>query len=191
MIEILYRLRDGGRCGIILPDGFLQNDDASLIRIKEKLFRECNVHTIIRMPGSCFAPYTGIATNLLFFAKTGQTVKTWFYRFDLPNGQKFSMSRNPITREKLAAIDAWWDNRVEIKDEKSDEALSDTWKSLCVPIDTIIANNYKIDFCGFPNEEKVILSPEDTIAAFKEERERLDHKLDAKLQEILDLLGVE
>lgn len=191
MVEILYRLREDGRCGVILPDGFLQNDDASLIRIKEKLLSECNVHTIIRMPGSCFAPYTSIATNLLFFDKTGSTTETWFYRFDLPNGQKFSMKRNLITREKLAAIDEWWDNRTEIKDEKTDESLSDTWKSQCVSIDTIVGGNYNIDFCGFPNEEKVILSPEDTISAFKEERDGLDRKLDEKLQEILELLGVE
>lgn len=191
MIEILYRLNDGGRCGVILPDSFFQNDDASLIEIKKKLFKDCNVHTIIRMPGSCFAPYTPIATNLLFFDKTGSTTDTWFYRFDLENNQKFSMKRNPITREKLSAIDEWWDNRTEIKDKKYDESLSDTWKSRCISIDAIIEGNYNLDFCGFPNEEKVILSPEDTISNFKEERERLDRRLDEKLQEILNLLGVE
>ena len=100
------------------------------------------------------------------------------------------MKRNPITREKLSAIDEWWDNRIEIKDEKADESLTDTWKSQCVSIDTIIGGSYNLDFCGFPNEEKVILSPEDTISAFKEERDRLDRKLDAKLQEILTMLGV-
>lgn len=191
MIEILYRLNDGGRCGVILPDSFFQNDDASLIEIKKKLFKDCNVHTIIRMPGSCFAPYTPIATNLLFFDKTGSTTDTWFYRFDLENNQKFSMKRNPITREKLSAIDEWWDDRTEIKDNKYDESLSDTWKSQRISIDTIIGGNYNLDFCGFPNEEKVILSLEDTISNFKEERERLDRRLDEKLQEILNLLGVE
>lgn len=177
MIEILYRLNEGGRCGVILPDGFLQNDDASLIRIKEKLFKECNVHTIIRMPGSCFAPYTGINTNLLFFDKTGATTETWFYRFDLPDGQKFSMKRNPISREKLSAIDEWWDARVEIMDEKTDVSLSDTWKSRCVSMGIIVENNYNIDFCGFPNEEKVILSPEDVLAVYVEKRERLELRL--------------
>lgn len=188
MIEILYRLNQDGRCGVILPDGFLQNDDASLIRIKEKLFKECNVHTVIRMPGSCFAPYTPIATNLLFFEKTGPTTETWFYRFDLPNGQKFSMKRNPITRDKLFPIDEWWGARVEIEDEKVDESLTQTWKSKCVPINTIIDSKYNLDFCGFPNVEKIILSPQETIESFKAERERLDYKMDMKLQQILNLL---
>ena len=191
MIEILYRLNKNGRCGVILPDGFLQNDDASLIAIKEKLFKECNVHTIIRLPGSCFAPYTPIATNLIFFDKISETTETWFYRFDLVDGQKFSMKRNPITKEKLSAIYEWWDNRVKIKDEKTDDSLTESWKSRCVTIDEIIGNNYNLNFCGYPSEEKVILSPEDTINAFKEKRESIDKKLDMKLQKILDLLGVD
>ena len=191
IVEIMYRLNDNGRCGVILPDGFLQNDDPSLIRIKKKLFSEFNVHTIIRMPGSCFAPYTSIATNLLFFDKTGGTENTWFYRFDLENEQKFSMKRNPITRKKISAIDEWWDNRVEIKDKKRDESMTDTWKSRRVSIQEIKDGNYNIDFCGYPIEEKVILSPEETVARFKAERDKLDRALDAKLDEILSLLGVD
>lgn len=191
VIEIMYRLNDGGRCGVILPDGFLQNDDQSLIKIKEKLFKEFNVHTIIRMPGSCFAPYTGIATNLLFFDKTGPTERTWFYRYDLVGGQKFSMKRNPITREKLSAIDAWWDDRREIKDDKTDDSLSDTWKSRCISVQEIKDRKYNIDFCGFPVEEKIVLSPEETVANFKSERDRLDAALDEKLDQILKMLGVE
>lgn len=35
------------------------------------------------------------------------------------------------------------------------------------------------------------MSPEETIANFKKERDRLDRKLDEKLQIILDMLGVE
>ena len=191
MIEIMYRLNDGGRCGVILPDGFLQNDDNSLIEIKKKLFKEFNVHTIIRMPGSCFAPYTSIATNLLFFDKTGSTEQTWFYRYDLKDGQKFSMKRNPITREKLSAIDDWWDDRKEIKDDKTDESLSDTWKSRCIGIEEIKERNYNIDFCGFPVEEKVVLSPKETVAKYKAERSRLDAALDKKLEHILEMLGGE
>lgn len=124
IIEIMYRLKKNGRCGIILPDSFLQNDDSSLIEVKRKLFSEFNVHTIIRLPGSCFAPYTPIATNLIFFDKTQSTKETWFYRYDLIDDQKFSMKRNPITREKLSSIDIWWNNREEIKDKKKDESFT-------------------------------------------------------------------
>ena len=177
IIEIMYRLKKNGRCGIILPDSFLQNDDSSLIEVKRKLFSEFNVHTIIRLPGSCFAPYTPIATNLIFFDKTQSTKETWFYRYDLIDDQKFSMKRNPITREKLSSIDIWWNNREEIKDKKKDESFTETWKSQCVSIDSIIESEYNLTYCSYPYEEKVILSPEETLSAYIKKREHLEKKL--------------
>ena len=189
IIEIMYRLNKNGRCGVVLPDGFIFGTDNAKVNIKKKLLKEFNLHTVIRLPGSCFAPYTGIATNLLFFDKTEPTEETWFYRFDLPDGKKFSMTKNPMTRDKMSAIDDWWDNRTEIKDEKEDESMTETWKAKKVSVKEIIDNGYSIDYCGFPNEEKVILSPEETIANFKAKKEKLDNLMDVKLQAILDLLG--
>ena len=100
------------------------------------------------------------------------------------------MKKNPITREDFSAIDEWWDNRVEIKDEKENNSMTETWKARKVPVSEIISSGYSFDFCGFPNEEKVILSPEETIANFKAERERLNKLMDEKLQAILELLEV-
>ena len=100
------------------------------------------------------------------------------------------MKKNPMAREKLSALDEWWDNRVEIKDKKEDSSMTETWKAKKVSVEEIVANNYSLDFCSFPNEEKVILSPKETIENFKAERERLDRKMDEKLQEIMDMLGV-
>ena len=68
MVEILYRLKENGKVGIVLPDGFLFGSDNTKVTIKKKLMEECNLHTIIRLPSSIFAPYTSIATNLLFFS---------------------------------------------------------------------------------------------------------------------------
>ena len=184
------RLKKNGRAIIVVPDGFLFGNDNAKTAIKKYLMKECNLHTIIRLPQSCFAPYTSIATNLLFFDKTSPTEETWFYRLDMPEGYKHFSKTKPMQREHFAPVDEWWDNRVEILDEKTHEDMSDTWKSKKYTIDEIEANGYNIDFCGYPVEEKVILSPEDTIKTFIEKREALDAEMDAKLKEILDLLGV-
>ena len=191
MIEIMYRLKKNGRCGVVLPDGFMFGTDNSKSAIKKKLLNEFNLHTVIRLPGSCFAPYTSIATNLLFFDNTTPTENVWFYRMDLVNGQKFSLTKNPMTREKFACMDEWWDNRVEIKDEKIDESMTETWKSRLVNVKEIVDSDYSLDFCGYPVKEKVILSPEETIKNFQMERDRLDKEMDKKLAEILSLLGIE
>lgn len=188
---IIKRLAKNGKAAVVLPDGFLFGTDNIKVSIKKKLLSECNLHTVIRLPQSCFAPYTSIATNLLFFDKTGPTQETWFYRMDLPNGRNFSKTKNPMKRSHFAPIDEWWDNRKKIVDKKDNDSASTTYKAKKYTIEEIKANKYDIDFCGYPTEEKEILSPEDTIKNFISKRNELDKQMDDKLAEIMELLGVE
>ena len=44
MSVIMYRLKQNGRCAIILPDGFLFGTDNAKMAIKEKLLSEFNLH---------------------------------------------------------------------------------------------------------------------------------------------------
>ena len=150
---------------------------------------ECNLHTIIRLPGSIFAPYTSIATNLLFFDKTKPTEDIWFYRMDIPDGYKAFSKTKPVTLEHMKSIITWWNNRKEIKDFKEDESLTDTWKAKKISIKDIVKANYNIDQCGFPIEENIILSPKETMDNFIEKREQLEKELDEKLNKIIELIG--
>lgn len=189
MVEILYRLKHNGRVGIVLPDGFLFGNDNTKIAIKKKLIEECNLHTIVRLPGSIFAPYTSIATNLLFFDKTKTTEEIWFYRMDMPDGYKAFSKTKPVELKHLQPVIDWWNNREEIKDIKEDESLTETWKSKKFTVNEIEKLNYNLDQCGFPVEEEVILSPKETMDNFIKIREELESQLDAKLQEIIKLIG--
>ena len=65
LVLIVHLLKKGGRAAIVLPDGTLFGEGVKTA-IKEKLLKECNLHTIVRLPNSVFAPYTSIKTNLLF-----------------------------------------------------------------------------------------------------------------------------
>lgn len=189
MVEILYRLKQNGRVGIVLPDGFLFGNDNTKVAIKKKLIEECNLHTIIRLPSSIFAPYTSIATNLLFFDKTKITDEIWFYRMDMPNGYKAFSKTKPVELKHLQPVIDWWSNREEIKDIKEDESLTETWKSKKFTINEIEELDYNLDQCGFPVKEEVILSPKETMDNFIEKREKLEKELDIKLQEIIALIG--
>ena len=189
MVEILYRLKENGKVGIVLPDGFLFGTDNTKVAIKRKLMEECNLHTIIRLPGSIFAPYTSIATNLLFFDKTGPTKETWFYRMDLPEGYKAFSKTKPVELKHMQSIIDWWNNRIEIKDEKEDESLTETWKAKCYSKQEIEKSSYNLDQCGYPVEEEIILSPKETIDNFIQKREMLEKQLDEKLNQIIKLMG--
>ena len=189
MILIMYRLKKNGRVAIVLPDGFLFGGN-NKTAIKEKLLNEFNLHTIIRLPGSVFAPYTSIATNLLFFDNTGSTKETWFYRMDMPAGRKAFNKTNPIVLKDLDPIKEWWQNRKEIEDEKKSEDSATTYKAKAYTKEEIADHNYNLDLCGFPQEEKVILSPEETIKNFIEKREALEAEIDQKLEELKQLLEI-
>ena len=189
MVEILYRLKQNGKVGIVLPDGFLFGNDNTKVAIKKKLMEECNLHTIIRLPGSIFAPYTSIATNLLFFDKTGPTQETWFYRMDLPEGYKAFSKTKPVELKHMQPIIDWWNNRIEIKDPKDDESLTETYKSKKFTLEELSNLNYNLDQCGYPVKEEIILSPKETMDNFISKREELEKQLDDKLKKIIELMG--
>ena len=187
------RLKADGRGIIVLPDGFLFGTDNAKVAIKKYLMKECNLHTIIRLPQSCFAPYTSIATNLLFFDKVGDNVEptkeVWFYRLDMPEGYKHFSKTKPMKHEHFDCVRDWWDNRTEIVDEKEHEDMTTTYKAKCYSIEDIESFGYNIDLCGYPTEEKIILSPEETMTKFVERREMLDKAMDEKLETIRKMLG--
>lgn len=175
--RILFCLKKNGRCGLVLPDGLLFDTANSKVALKRKLLTECNLHTVIRLPNTVFAPYTDITTNLLFFDKTGKTQEVWFYRMDMPDGKKRFNKTHPIRREDLEVVDEWWDNRVEIKDEKEDETMTDTWKSRKYTFAELEERDFDLNLCGYPEKEEIILSPEETIGNYISQKQALEHQL--------------
>ncbi|HFH7798651.1 TPA: N-6 DNA methylase [Streptococcus agalactiae] len=180
MAVIMYRLKENGRVGVILPDGFLFGEGVKT-RLKEKLVEEFNLHTIIRLPHSVFAPYTGIHTNILFFDKTKKTEKTWFYRLDMPEGYKNFSKTKPMKSEHFNPVREWWTSREEILEGNFYKAKSFTPSELA-------DLNYNFDQCGFPKEEEEILEPLELIQNYQQERAALNQKIDAVLADILELL---
>ena len=184
MSVIMYRLKKDGRAAVILPDGFLFGTDNAKVAIKTKLFSEFNVHTIIRMPGSVFAPYTSITTNILFFDKTKPTAQTWFYRLDMPEGYKHFSKTKPMKLEHFAPAVEWWNDRKEIRLDGFDKAKA-------YSIQEIRSRNYNIDLCGYPHEEEEILPPRELIQQYQEKRASLNADIDRILAQITDILGID
>ena len=181
MSVIMYRLKQNGRVAIVLPDGFLFGTDNAKTAIKEKLLSEFNLHTIIRLPHSVFAPYTSITTNLLFFDKTKPTEKVWFYRMDMPEGYKNFSKTKPIRLEHFEPVIEWWNNRQAIEEDGFDKAK-------CYTIEEIKASNYNLDLCGYPHIEEEILEPDVLISQYQEKRASLNANIDSILSQITAIL---
>lgn len=183
MAVIMYRLKKDGRAAVILPDGFLFGTDNAKVNLKKKLLNEFNLHTVIRMPGSVFSPYTSITTNILFFDNTHPTEETWFYRLDMPEGYKHFSKTKPMKVEHFAPVAEWWNDRKELTVDGFDKAKKFTAAELAEEL------GYNFDQCGYPHEEEEILDPLDLIQRYEEQRASLNAEIDRVLAEITDKLG--
>ena len=193
MVLIMYRLKRDGRAAVIVPDGFLFGMDGAKLAIKQKMLREFNLHTIIRLPGSIFSPYTSIATNILFFnnervdgAEEGfSTDKTWFFRLDMPEGYKHFSKTKSMRLEHCQPICDWWNDRKEISSDELGE------KSRCFSAKELFDMDCNFDQCKFPKDEEEILPPAELLADYFKKRKALDHEIDKTLAEIQRILGIE
>lgn len=166
LILFIHLLKENGRAGVVLPDGVLFGEGAAT-KIKEKLLKECNAHTIVRLPQGVFNPYAGVNTNLVFFEKGKPTKEIWYYQLPLPKGMKQYTKNRGITHEEFDPVRKWWKKRTE-----NDFA----WK---VSIEEIKKRNYNLDFKN-PNGN--------TKVDHKDPKEVLEGIVSAE-KEIIKLLG--
>jgi type I restriction enzyme M protein len=175
LILIIHLLKQGGRAGIVLPDGSLTGEGIKQ-RVREKLLKDCNLHTIIRLPNSVFQPYATVATNLLFFDKVKSansesddfaTKEVWYYQHLMQEGVKAYSKTRPIKIEEFDPIKNWWNNR---------EESEVSWK---VSIDTIKERGFDLD----------IKNPNKVIEEVVYDRKAILAKLEKSIQATLVLLN--
>ena len=161
LILFIQMLKDGGRAGIVLPDGSLTGDGVKQ-RVRKKLLEDCNVHTIVRLPQSVFAPYATVNTNLIFFEKGKPTKEIWYYEHTLPEGYKAYSKTKPIQISEFEEIKKWWIKRTEHE------------FAYKVSIDTIIEKGYDLDIKN-PNKvvEEVSYDRKEIIETIKSNQNRI------------------
>ena len=161
LVLIMQLLKHNGRAALVLPDGFLFGEGIKT-RIKEKLLQDCNLHTIVRLPNSVFAPYTGIKTNLLFFTKGTQTQDIWFYEQTLPAGVKAYNKTKPMKVQEFEPLAQWWGSEADGFSTRQESEYA--WK---VSLAEIQARNYNLD-CKNPHVgEQISHDPEALLAQYQ------------------------
>lgn len=176
MALIMHRIKVNGRVGIILPDGFMFGDGVKQ-RLKEKLLNEFNLHTIIRLPGSVFAPYTPISTNILFFDynQTG-TKNIWFYELPLPEGYKAFSKTKPMFSKHFDTVREWWNDRKESEN---------SWN---VTKDEVIKSGYNLDIKNPNKPQEIILDPVVLLQKYKKVNNEIKRIQETLIDELKNLL---
>lgn len=173
LVHIMALLKDGGRCGLVLPDGFLFGTGVKSM-IKKKLLEDNDLYTIVRLSKDVFAPYTNINTNLLFFRKGRPTKGVWFYRLEMPAGYKHFSKTRPMLDDHFQPVRDWWNARIESE------------VSQYVPVEDIVAGDYNLDLCGFPHDTVEIPPPDEFIAHYLSEKAEIS----VRIEDILSRISV-
>lgn len=81
MQHFIKSLRAGGTAAIVIKNTFLSNSDNASVALRKELLENCNLHTVLDMPGGTFQG-AGVKTVVLFFEKGEPTKRIWYYQLD-------------------------------------------------------------------------------------------------------------
>ena len=182
MALIMHLLKhDTGKAAVVLPDGFLFGEGTKTT-LKRELLEGFTLHTIVRLPKGVFSPYTGIATNILFFEKGGPTKEVWFFAHPYPEGYKSYSRSKPLTIAEFDLEKAWWGGA----ERRGRTTTEQAWK---VSAKELAGRNYNLD-CNNPHEVEVNhRDPDELMAEYQQIVRQLETAQAALKAELMACLG--
>ena len=162
-------LRSGGKAGVVIKNTFLSNTDNASISLRKLLLEDCNLHTVLDLPGGTFTG-AGVKTVVLFFEKGAPTRKVWFYQLNLDRNLG---KTNALNEKDLADF-------VELQ-----KTFSESENSWSIDVATIDKTTYDLSAKNPNKKEEVALRQPNEIV---EEMQRLDEESAEVLKSILELI---
>jgi len=162
-------LKAGGKAGVIIKNTFLSNTDNASVSLRKLLLENCNLHTVLDLPGGTFTG-AGVKTVVLFFEKGSSTKKVWYYQLNLNRnlGKTNSLNENDLA------------DFVKLQKTKADSENS--WTVNVASIDS--ATNELSAKNPNKKEEPALRQPQEILSAMKS----LDKESADILNSILELL---
>lgn len=176
-------LRQGGRAGIIFPNGILFGDTGSHIEVKKRLLDKFDLQAVVMLPKGMFEPYTPNPTCFLIFENNGKpTESVWFYRVQ-GDGSTLTKARKfgPQYRNDFPDLLAKWSARVE--------EPGCAWR---VPVQTMRDNNYNMTLSGLgliEPDKTEHEAPEEILERVMEKQERVLELLEEMRSLLLEEAG--
>jgi type I restriction enzyme M protein len=156
-------LKANGKGGIVIKNTFLSNTDNASISLRKLLLENCNLHTVLDLPGGTFTG-AGVKTVVLFFTKGEPTRKVWFYQLNLDRNLG---KTNPLNENDLADF-------VELQ-----KTFADSENSWSVDVADVNKTTYDLSVKNpHKKDETGLREPQEILDEMK--------ALDAESAEILD-----
>ncbi len=141
-------LKAGGKAGIVIKNTFLSNTDNASVSLRKLLLENCNLHTVLDLPGGAFQG-AGVKTVVLFFEKGVQTKKIWFYQLKLDRNLG---KGNPLNETDLAEFVNLQKNKADSENSWSIDIKDINQKTL----DLSVKNPNKKDEAELRTPEEII-----------------------------------
>jgi type I restriction enzyme M protein len=97
--HIFNLLKVGGRSAVVVPDNVLFEGGPGQ-KIRDQLMKQCDVHTLLRLPTGIFYK-PGVKANVIFFDRKAPQEKPWttkLWVYDLRTNRHFTLKQNTIKR---------------------------------------------------------------------------------------------
>ena len=143
---MLNHLKEGGRCGVVVPEGVLFGSTNAHRELRRQLVESNRVEAVLSLPGGVFQPYAGVKTSLLLFRKGGATARTMFLHADNDGFKLDANHDDPIDDDDLPAlVDAFHDREAKWQAWQAREEDSE-WaeKWWFADADAIRANDFNL-----------------------------------------------
>ena len=142
---IIYILKIGGKCAVVLPDGqdLFSKTNATLVSIREYLMKTCDLKEIIYLPSGIFT-YTSIKTCVFYFVKKREGTDV------LETNIKISKTQKETGREyKFSKTHQT--NKVKFYDYNPYEDVKNLLVE--VPIELLALNSYSLNYAEYMKDE--------------------------------------
>jgi len=165
-------LKKGGRCAVVVSEGFLTWDKASARAMRKILLEEANLKAIISLPQGVFVSKQGqgAKTSILYFEKGEPTKWVWYYKIE-NDGFSMGVNRKPIDGCQIPEIIETFHNYVNLG-----KIPPETRNSFIIPVEWIKTLDPRI-------KERIMIATEEKITIKRQsEREKLENQLKGRKQ---------
>lgn len=134
-IHLMLRvLENGGRAGVIVPDGVLFGSSKAHQALRKALVEQHRLEGVVSMPGGVFKPYAGVSTAVLLFTKGGRTDRVWYYDMAY-DGFSLDDKRVPTPAQNdIPDILEAWENRKNPEYQQQRQARAEALREQLAPL---------------------------------------------------------
>ena len=172
-VKLMFeQLKAGGKCAVVVSEGFHTWDQFSAKALRKMLLDEAHLKAVISLPQGLFVSKSGVGpkTSILIFEKGGHTDWTWFYKI---TNDGYTMGTNRKEQKGNQLIECLTLYHEYVKHGKQPP---ETKNQFCIPAEWIKTLDPRV-------KEKIRTETRaDMEAKGKIEREKKESDLDKKIK---------